>query len=410
MITVSKLAKAYHITSGGVRHDTLRDQISDSVKNLFRPKQKSAEEDDVVWALRDISFDVNRGEVLGLIGRNGAGKSTLLKILSRITEPTSGYARINGRIGSLLEVGTGFHPELTGAENIYLSGAILGMKRHEINQRFEEIVEFSEVSKFLNTPVKRYSSGMYVRLAFAVAAHMDPDVLLVDEVLAVGDLAFQKKCLGRMGTVANEGRTVIFVSHNMAAIKNLCQRALVLMQGKCVFDGTATDAVRDYIRSVSYTANEGQALLDNPKQMASIIHVQPVNAHLEMANDFFWSDSVQIEAVIQTRRAYDSIRMTVRILNEDGVMVLSTLKVFDDLPIGRHKVRLSIPPMLLNSGSYIIEAHLDRPFIETIQKIENAGRFYVYHEKVEGEVYDEQQPGVIKPVINWVSVEEEPVA
>jgi len=203
------------------------------------------------WALRDVSFSVQEGEVVGIIGRNGAGKSTLLKIISRITDPTQGFIHLRGRLASLLEVGTGFHPELTGRENIYMNGAILGMKKAEINREFDAIVDFAEIEKFLDTPVKHYSSGMYVRLAFAVAAHLHPEILVVDEVLAVGDVTFQKKCLGKMSDVSKSGRTVLFVSHNMAAVENLCQRGVVLERGKVVFDGTAKDGVKHYLSGIS---------------------------------------------------------------------------------------------------------------------------------------------------------------
>ncbi|MCA9896469.1 MAG: ABC transporter ATP-binding protein, partial [Anaerolineae bacterium] len=202
-----------------------------------------------LWALKDVSFEVKRGEVVGIVGRNGAGKSTLLKILSRITEPTSGHAEIHGRVGSLLEVGTGFHPELTGRENIYMNGAILGMRRSEIDRQFDEIVAFAEIERFLDTPVKRYSSGMHVRLAFAVAAHLEPEILLVDEVLAVGDVEFQRKCLGKMEDVAQGGRTVIFVSHNMAAVKDLCQRAFLLKEGELEFVGSVDATIRRYLET-----------------------------------------------------------------------------------------------------------------------------------------------------------------
>jgi lipopolysaccharide transport system ATP-binding protein len=216
------------------------------IRDLGQPKPP----EETIWALKDVSFEVERCEVVGIIGRNGAGKSTLLKILSRITDPTDGYAEIQGRVGSLLEVGTGFHPELTGRENIYLNGAILGLKRQEIDRRFDEVVAFSEIDRFLDTPIKRYSSGMHVRLAFAVAAHLEPEVLLVDEVLAVGDTAFQKKCLGKMDRVAQEGRTVLFVSHNMAAVDSLCQRGLVLAQGRVAFVGSQAQAITHYLGSI----------------------------------------------------------------------------------------------------------------------------------------------------------------
>ncbi|TME50667.1 MAG: ABC transporter ATP-binding protein [Chloroflexi bacterium] len=209
-----------------------------------RGKDRRAQE---LWALDDVSFEVAEGEVIGIIGRNGAGKSTLLKLLSRLTEPTRGRITVEGKVGSLLEIGTGFHPELTGRDNIYLNGTILGMSRADVSRRFDEIVEFAEIDRFLDTPVKRYSSGMYVRLAFAVAAHLESEILIVDEVLAVGDVAFQRKCLGRMGQVANEGRTVLFVSHNLAAIKSLCTRALLLQDGKLVADGPVEDTVTRYL-------------------------------------------------------------------------------------------------------------------------------------------------------------------
>jgi lipopolysaccharide transport system ATP-binding protein len=216
-----------------------------------------------LWALRDVSFTVEQGEVLGIIGRNGAGKSTLLKILSRVTAPTSGKIKVKGRIASLLEVGTGFHPELTGRENIYLNGAILGMSRHEINRKFDEIVDFAEVEKFIDTPVKRYSSGMYVRLAFAVAAHLDPEILVVDEVLAVGDTDFQKKCLGKMGDVAKEGRTVLFVSHNMAAVRKLCSHSLLLVKGSVLMTDETDIVIDHYLDAHSRTSN---AVVDLPEQ------------------------------------------------------------------------------------------------------------------------------------------------
>src|ERR1051326_5848171 len=241
-IRVENLGKQYKIGAVRYRHDTLRDQLADRLKTLFGfngqsftkvgPARSSPITSDSIWALKDVTFEVKKGEVVGIIGPNGAGKSTALKILSRITEPTCGYAEIHGRVGSLLEVGTGFHPELTGRENIYLNGAILGMKKDEIDRKFDEIVDFAEIEKFLDTPTKHYSSGMYMRLAFAVAAHLEPEILVVDEVLAVGDAAFQKKCLGKMGEVVDSGRTVLFVSHNMNAIEELCGIVMLLEQGQ----------------------------------------------------------------------------------------------------------------------------------------------------------------------------------
>jgi lipopolysaccharide transport system ATP-binding protein len=263
IVEVRNISKRYRL-GHSVRHtNSLREflvrGLSQPWKRLrnsnFAPTARS--DDSEFWALRDISFDVADGEVIGVIGRNGAGKSTLLKILSRITDPTEGHIKLRGHVSSLLEVGTGFHPELTGRENIFLNGALLGMKRADIIKRFDEIVAFSEIEKFLDTPVKHYSSGMYVRLAFAVAAHLNPDILVVDEVLAVGDLAFQKKCMGKMTEVSKAGRTVLFVSHNMPTVESLCQRGIVLMQGKMVFSGTAKDAVQHYLNSLSGLRPEG---------------------------------------------------------------------------------------------------------------------------------------------------------
>ena len=252
-IVTSELSKVYTLGARQRGYGTLREAIMGSVKSIGR-RQKPGEEH-LLWALRDLSVDIRHGEVVGLIGHNGAGKSTLLKILSRITEPTSGYADVTGRVGSLLEVGTGFHPELTGRENIYLNGSILGMRRAEIRRRFDAIVDFAEIERFLDTPVKRYSSGMSVRLAFAVAAHLEPEILLVDEVLAVGDSAFQRKSLGKMGEVAREGRTVVFVSHNLAIIQALCQRGIVLEGGRAISDAPTTEAIDQYLRTLERAAD-----------------------------------------------------------------------------------------------------------------------------------------------------------
>lgn len=258
-ISIEHVSKCYRL--GSIGHGTLREDIQSLWAKLRgRPDPNAiigtheAIEGETLWALRDVSLDIQQGEVWGIIGRNGAGKSTLLKLLSRVTAPTSGRIRVRGRVASLLEVGTGFHPELTGRENIFLNGAILGMTKGEIRKKFEEIVDFSEIGPFIDTPVKRYSSGMYVRLAFAVAAHLDPEILVVDEVLAVGDAAFQKKCLGKMGDVANEGRTVLFVSHNMGSIRSLCEKAAILKTGQLVSSGPADEQVSAYLRDLEQDA------------------------------------------------------------------------------------------------------------------------------------------------------------
>jgi lipopolysaccharide transport system ATP-binding protein len=285
IITVENLSKKYlvgHQTGGGnYRYTALRDIVGREVRNLARKTidlvrgRQVVQGDDVeeFWALKDVSFEVQQGEVLGIIGRNGAGKSTLLKILSRITEPTEGRVTLRGRVASLLEVGTGFHPELTGRENIYLNGAILGMTRAEIRRRFDEIVAFAEVEKFLDTPVKRYSSGMYVRLAFAIAAHLEPEILIVDEVLAVGDIEFQKKCLGRMSEVAGAGRTVLFVSHNMPAVEALCARSMRLADGTLMEDGNTAAVIAGYLKDRSARTN---SMLAAPKKVTEGLVLESV--------------------------------------------------------------------------------------------------------------------------------------
>ena len=267
-IQIAGLGKQYRIGALQARERTLAETLSDSISRPWQVVRSIARRENPIhagqqtfWALKDVTFDVERGEVIGIIGRNGAGKSTLLKILTRITNPTEGTVRLRGRVGSLLEVGTGFHPELTGRENTYLNGAILGMSREEVDRKFDEIVAFSGVEKFIDTPVKHYSSGMYLRLAFAVAAHLEPDILLVDEVLAVGDAEFQKKCLGKMSDVASEGRTVLFVSHNMAAVEHLCSRAVLLEEGRVMLDDTdVAKVITQYLHGSGAPDQEGANL------------------------------------------------------------------------------------------------------------------------------------------------------
>ncbi len=292
-IEVCGISKQYYIGGPQKIYDRLGEQVADYLISPFRRAGKllrgqaagAADLDETVWALRGVSFEVPRGEVVGIIGRNGAGKSTLLKILSQITEPTEGYADIYGRVGSLLEVGTGFHPELTGRENIFLNGAILGMKKREIERKFDEIITFAEIGKYIDTPVKHFSSGMYVRLAFAVAAHLEPEILLVDEVLAVGDVAFQKKCLGKMDDVAHQGRTVLFVSHNMGLLQALCQRGIFLDHGVVQADATITEAIEAYLKSLERVESSGlQDRTDRKgKGDVRLIDVQILNGRDEPA-------------------------------------------------------------------------------------------------------------------------------
>jgi lipopolysaccharide transport system ATP-binding protein len=301
-IRVENMGKQYRIGEQE-RYKALRDVLAQMMTAPFRRltnRSSAAGDPQFIWALNDVSFEVKHGEVIGIIGRNGAGKSTLLKILSRVTEPTEGYAEIHGRIGSLLEVGTGFHPELTGRENVFLNGAILGMKKTEIKRKFDEIVAFAEVERFIDTPVKRYSSGMYLRLAFAVAAHLEPEILLVDEVLAVGDATFQKKCLGKMGEVAKEGRTVLFVSHGMDAIRSLCKRVIWLDGGRIVADGEGSRVVSDYLDAMSRTAQEARstasiAQANRDGQLLSVEKVVLKDAGKQISHRFPFGSEICVE-------------------------------------------------------------------------------------------------------------------
>ncbi len=364
MITVENLGKAYRLGAQPPGHQNFREAVGEALgaplrmmRSLGRPSDA-----DLFWALRSASFEVKRGEVLGIIGRNGAGKSTLLKILSRITRPTEGSARLKGRVSSLLEVGTGFHPELTGRENIYLNGAILGMKRREIDRKFDQIVEFSEIEKFLDTPVKRYSSGMYVRLAFAVAAHLEPEILIVDEVLAVGDAAFQKKCLGRIRDMASGGeRTVLFVSHNMAAVAELCGRVLLLDGGAIVADGEPGHVIRSYgipgaLTGRSVYQREATDTSDTDSQLDS---AQLLNAGGEPAAALLFGEPFAIRMHWINRRPIASLSFSVRIFDSlDRLMCVTNTLETSELVLeqaGPHLLMCRIDPNVLVPGRYRVE-------------------------------------------------------
>lgn len=371
-ISVENISKRYRIGRAQQRHDTLRDAIVAGLQaplSRWRSNGRHAE-DNTIWALKDVSFEVEQGEVVGVIGRNGAGKSTLLKILSQITEPTSGRAVINGRVGSLLEVGTGFHPELTGRENIYLNGAILGMRRDEIRRQFDEIVAFSEIEKFLDTPVKRYSSGMYVRLAFAVAAHLEPEILVVDEVLAVGDARFQQKCLGKMQDVSSSGRTVLFVSHNMGAIQRLCSRAILLVNGEVTGNDDARLIVPRYLADSS--------MVDPPESwidLAAVDRKGSGSAQFVGLSYTSHSDSLKgrpyvdgpieflLDIVSDSPREISSLAVTfydqqgTKLVNADSVSNGSVIR----LQSGHNLVRVKIQHLHLNPGIYRVGLWLAQP-------------------------------------------------
>jgi len=373
IIEVEKLSKLYHL--GTVGSTTLREsfnrwwhrvrgkkyslQAMGQKQLMVDPSDPQAgPEPNTILALKDVSFTVNGGEIVGIIGSNGAGKSTLLKILAKITEPTSGRGAIRGRISSLLEVGTGFHPELTGRENIYLNGAILGMKKKEIDSKFEEIVAFSEIEKFIETPVKHYSSGMYVRLAFAVAAHLEPEILLVDEVLAVGDTAFQKKCLAKMGDVAKGGRTVLFVSHNMSAIANLTTRCIVLELGKVGFSGPPDQAIQRYVgvdRQVSVVRRMPITQLNYERrlQLHPGVSLKEVGLSKYQQSQIHVGGSLQIEVIIETNKEYEALRFGYSIRDGLNAFILTGFSpAFCVNKVGEHMFYFSINNLFLAPGTY----------------------------------------------------------
>jgi lipopolysaccharide transport system ATP-binding protein len=380
VIRVKNLSKRYQLGAQEARYQTFREALVNLASAPYRrwryPKERRSQRD-TIWALKDVSFEIQPGDVVGIIGRNGAGKSTLLKILSRITEPTHGRAEIRGRVGSLLEIGTGFHPELTGRENIFLNGAILGMSRAEIRRNFDEIVAFAEVERFLDTPVKRYSSGMSVRLAFAVAAHLEPEILLVDEVLAVGDASFQKKCLGKMGGVAREGRTVFFVSHNMGAITHLCRKGILLEYGEIAFEGNARDAVEHYNRVVVQNDDKRNGLPPH------IIYHAPENkdkydysvTRIEVLDELgkpkpvisTWDDVV-FRITYHCNKELSSGSVEIMLAPVEGGRLLFLASHESTLHLafarGTHSVDCRIEKLPLSAGTYLVSADLAIPAIK----------------------------------------------
>jgi lipopolysaccharide transport system ATP-binding protein len=411
-IIVDGLSKRYRI--GGPAAANGRRTVGRLLASPFRylaSTLREPEADEVLWALQDVSFEVDHGEVIGIVGRNGAGKSTLLKVLARITEPTRGRAIVNGRVGSLLEVGTGFHPELTGRENVYLSGAILGMKRAEIDHKFDEIVSFAGVERFLNTQVKRYSSGMYVRLAFAVAAHLEPEILLVDEVLAVGDAAFQKKCLGKMGDVASEGRTVLFVSHNMIAVQNLCQRVIWLGDGQVMSEGPTNEVVSRYL-SAAFSSQTEQVWPDPATAPGNeIVRLHRVCIRPEGGLS---SDPIQMSSSLVVEIEYWNLIPDARlhaclhIYNEQQIIAFTTSSNETDLmtrdnplPAGLFRSVCHIPANLLNSGLHRIVLLLLRNGLKIIFRHEEALLFEVLELGERPGAWFGKEPGAIRPILDW---------
>jgi lipopolysaccharide transport system ATP-binding protein len=416
VIKVENLSKQYRLdaTQG---YKTFRETIVKAAKAPFRNFRKSNPQSairnpqfDTIWALKDVSFDVKQGEVVGIIGRNGAGKSTLLKILTRITEPTRGRAELKGRVGSLLEVGTGFHPELTGHENIYLYGAILGMDRWEVTQKFDEIVAFAGLEKFIETPVKRYSSGMYMRLAFAVAAFLEPDILLIDEVLAVGDAVFQKKCIGKMDDISKQGRTVIFVSHNMPAILNLCGRAILLEKGKNRKSGKSQEVVNYYLTDgkspsgkIYFTAEEGGSGPEFYFYSASVLK----SGERETAQTLL-KDEVVIQVEYEITASIRRLVLVLELIDSNGTYILSSTDkdqnpsaVGEIRKPGRYIAKCHIPNTFLRPGRYYINLRASIPMVRVLADLPCVLSFDVLDVVSLPSKIGQGRKGVISPVLRW---------
>lgn len=394
VIRIEGISKVYRLNADrdGIQYRTFREAIVDAASTpwkRFKARQavKKAsdlrDEAECFWALRDVSFEVGSGEVVGIVGRNGAGKSTLLKILSRITEPTSGRAELRGRVGSLLEVGTGFHPELSGRENVYLNGAILGMSRREIARKFDEIVAFAEINRFLDTPVKRYSSGMYVRLAFAVAAHLEPEILIVDEVLAVGDMEFQKKCLAKMNDISRSGRTILFVSHNMAAVQNLCDKAVFLSKGRVEYVGPTEEALSCYLKSGRAEGSDPRSLAAYraPHAPAVIKGVTLLDKDGESSDTFFSGDSMCIRIEYESPESLRDPRFSVQVsaLSGEQLFRLPTISHYgriETLPKSG-AVRCLIPRLPLMPGVYTLSFSCKVSSTYPLDRLERAMTFNV---------------------------------
>ena len=414
VIKVEKLSKKYiigHKNEGLSRYVALRDVMVEGVTSAARKilnpfgkgNDRSIEE---FWALKDVSFEVQEGDRVGIIGRNGAGKSTLLKVLSRITEPSIGRVSIRGRVASLLEVGTGFHPELTGRENLYLSGAILGMTRLEINKKFDEIVEFAEVERFLDTPVKRYSSGMYVKLAFAVSAHLEPDILLVDEVLAVGDTQFQKKCLGKMKDVGKQGRTVLFVSHNMAVINKLCNFTILLNKGSIHSIGETSSVTARYLEIGSDSLSEKTWPGGTGDETIKLFAVRLKNSKDELITSTTMQEEFYVEADYKVYKQCEAVRVAFRLNTFEGVTVLTSCDLDDVVKInekqpGSYRTRARIPANFLNEGRYDLTFALYIPFVKEIFIEDNCLSINVEHTGGIGGYVQDGRKGIVRVLLDW---------
>ncbi len=420
-VSVKNLSKQYRIgaAQGKFRYNMFRDVIVDTLMVPVRLVQalrgtglRGTSGTSTIWALNDVSFDLEEGKVLGIVGRNGAGKSTLLKVLSRVTEPTKGTVTVRGRVGSLLEVGTGFHPELTGRENIYMNGAILGMKRTEIDSKFDEIVDFSEVSQFIDTPVKRYSSGMYLRLAFAVAAHLEPEILVVDEVLAVGDAEFQRKCLGKMGDVAQQGRTVLFVSHNMSAILRLTSEAIVMNKGRLLLRAPTQEAVDFYLSSGQ--AQAGERIWDADELSAADALFRPISLRVKdrrgkIVDTVRSTEPVMIEFEYCLDAPLTGLRVGLYLSTMRGEYVFTSFdtdepQMFDQFgarPAGRYVSRCELPADFFNEGRYGLGVNASSFGVRRYFMDENALAFNVDISGAPGTQWAEPRVGPVRPRLEW---------
>jgi len=418
IIEIENISKCYRIGATSEPYLSLRDEIGKTARRvssafarlLFEGQEHKSSKEIDFWALKDVSFSVKEGEAVGIIGRNGAGKSTLLKILSQITPPTTGKITMRGRVASLLEVGTGFHPELTGRENIFLNGTILGMSHREVKRKFDEIVAFAEVEKFLDTPVKRYSSGMYVRSAFAVAAHLEPEILVVDEVLAVGDAQFQKKCLGKMGEIAKGGRTVLFVSHNMVALQSLCPHAILLDKGELINFGTSDQLIKQYLGKFLTNSTERcwNSINEAPGTDNARIHklsVKPLNIST--------TDLITIRTPLLFEFEYWNLKegciltLSHRLLNEQGIEIFNTFPIKNDewsgkaLPKGLFRSTFILPGDLLNDGRYTLQFNFIENFRHVLYKMDDALVFDVHDSPERRNNWAGKWNGAIRPDLLW---------
>ncbi len=405
IVTVENLGKQYRLGMQSAAYSTIRESLINGIRR--RRGQNGRANSQNLWALRDVTFDVAQGDVLGIVGRNGAGKSTLLKVLSRITEPTTGRVVLRGRVGSLLEVGTGFHPELTGRENIFLNGSILGMARTEIQRKFDEIVAFADIEKFLDTPVKRYSSGMYVRLAFSVAAHLEPEILVVDEVLAVGDFAFQQKCLDKMQHVSTHGRTVLFVSHNMGAISRLCTRCILLEEGRIIEAGPTAAVVQKYVTS-GFAERAEYFHEPTPGQQMNLLRVALVDSEDQIRGEIGYGESFSIVFDYEVNWHCVNGSLGIAVFTVDGTCAFTSAD-FDAKPEmlesrepGRYRARVQFPGTWLNVGRYTVRVYLtgtpDEPFASVEALV-----FTVVDTGTPASRVGIQRKGILQPILEWTT-------